>query len=588
MEFIKTLLNKISPTVKRGIGISVSPMSIMEIVDYDCEMGEIKNYIKTELQYDQILREINVETFEVTLQTLLKKFDISPQTPVILTIPNIFINRTDLPLELESDEIETALTSETEKNYIFKKSEPKISWNIISTDKENKVNTILYTAVQKTQIEKLEAVFKRQGLKLVAIDSAYSSLLRGLSVSGYVDNCIEKNQKWCVLIINNNSNTVIKLNGSQVLDIEEGPLALKSLDTDDLYPSLSSNLLEKLQNHPVESLVIINNTRDINANTLETYFNFKCPTVKIENNYHEGNPVFSFAFDPSKEAISPEVIGASSWKNAPVRFVFNYSNIAGADEVPGFLANMGISGNPLHFVLLGLITVAFLLITAISLICLPINGYLDEQYRNLSVQCAQYKEKFEKPKEKVFDLFDVVQTGFDNNEKFITSFDAVSSVIPEKVWISSINVDENLNASIQGRAYSVEDIVSYYQNLLSVGKFNNFKIKSIKVVGDASGTETPTDVSVNSPSAQPPTAPSTPNSSSSLLPPPPVAGLDSSIASGPKYYEFNLGNPVIVAATTDNKGENGEQKSVIQNFSDIAKNLKLGGNQPEQANPPTN
>lgn len=589
MEFLKKILNKLSPGVKRGIGIFISPFSTMEMVEYDYDLGEVNNYSKMEFEYDSILREINIENFELSLQNIIKRFEVSSQLPVVLTLPSIFINKKVLPMDLQPDEIYTALISETEKNYIFKKSEPTVSWNIISSDKENQTNTIIYSALQKHLIEKLEEIFKRQGLKLVSIETAYASFIKGLSVSGLVDDSIEKNLTWVVLIVKNNSNAVITLKGNQVLNIAETPLALNSLEADDLYPTLTSSLIEKIEAENVDSAVIINYSKVIETANLITYFDFKCPFIKIENNFCKGDPLFTYALDAKHEAINPEVIGASCWKNAPVRFGFNFS-AKGQDDDPGFLTNLGIAGNPIHLLLLGLITLSTVLVALISLVAIPINSSLEEQYRQMFTKCAQYKEKFDKPQTQTFNLNDVVQTGFQNNEKVVAAYSAVSSVIPEKVWITAIDIDENMNASIRGRAYNVEDIVSYYENLLSVSKFNNFKIKSIKVVGENSGTDTTKpDVSINTvpngPQMQPSPSPNnmspglpTPPGGSSMLPPPPSSsGINNTLAvsAGPRYYEFDFGNPTDTQQTDPNQPQE-EQKSGMPDLSGLSNSLKFG------------
>ena len=581
MEFLRKIINKIKPGIKKGVGVFISSSSTMEIVEYDYDLGEINNYSKLDFEYNVVQREINIENFEVTLQNILKHFEFSQQIPVTLTIPSIFINKKILPSDLEGDEIQMALVSETEKNYIFKRSEPSVSWNIISTNKESQLNTILYTALQKNLVEKIDGVFKRQGLKLIALETAYSAFIRGVSVSGLVDDCIEKNLNWSALLIKNNVHAAITLKGSQVLNIIESPLALNSFETADLYPSLSSSLIEKIQDAPVDTLLIANYSNIVEISNLIEYLDLKCPVIKIQNNIHEGEPLFKFGTETNFSIINPEVIGSSCWKNAPVRFGFNFLSSNNAqDEMQGLLASLGLTGNPLHMILFGLIAAVFVLISLISLIAMPINASLDDQFVQLSAKCNEYKEKFDKPQVKVFNLFDVVQKGFTNNEKIITSYDAISAVIPEKVWITSIGIDEDLNANIQGKAYSVEDIVSYYENLLSLSKFNNFKIKSIKVVGENTETTNITpDVSVNTignnsvPSSQPSGSPmpeSPPvQSGSSMLPPPP-SGVAS--ISGPKYYEFDFGNPTVIPPTTATTSQP-QQNGIL---SDITKNLKLG------------
>ena len=594
MNLLTTIINKINPGVKKGIGIFISSASTLEVVEYDYHSGVINNYSKISFEYDIISREINVDNFETALQNIIKNFEITPQIPITLTISSILINNKSLPLELDNEEVYTALVSETEKNYIFKKSEPAVSWNITSTDKDNHINNIIYSALQRQLVEKMDMIFRRQNLKLVAVDISYSSFIRGLSVSGIVDDCIKGNLNWSALIIKDNVNAVISLKGSHLLNIEETPLALNSQDTDDLYPSLASSFQDKIRDSKVDTLVIVNYSKIVDSNTLATYFDFKCPIIKIDNNFYKGESLFTYAMDSPFESINLEVIGASCWKNAPVKFGFNFLGSQNSDDTPGFLADLGIAGNPLHSILFILIAIAFLLVTSISLIAMPINASLDNQYRELSAKCTKYKEKFDKPQVKVFNLYDVVQTGFKNNEKLITSFDAISNVIPEKVWITSIAIDADLNASIQGKAYSVEDIVSYYKNLSSVSKLNNFKIKSIRVVGENSDTDQNTPaVSVNTiannsqpsmpvqpqntPPSNLPVLPSQPNGTSMLPPPPTSSTSINSLAviSGSKYYEFDFGNPKITQPLDTNQPQT-QEKGIISGLTDFSKNLNLG------------
>ena len=196
MNLLTTLINKINPGAKKGIGIFISSASTLEVVEYDYNSGVINNYSKISFEYDIITREINTDNFETALQNIIKNFEITPQIPITLAISSILINNKSLPLELDNEEVYTALVSETEKNYIFKKSEPAVSWNITSTDKDNHINNIIYSALQRQLVEKMDTIFRRQNLKLVAIDISYSAFIRGLSVSGIVDDCIN-NKRQC-------------------------------------------------------------------------------------------------------------------------------------------------------------------------------------------------------------------------------------------------------------------------------------------------------------------------------------------------------------------------------------------------------
>ena len=580
MKLLKSLISKYFSGPKKGVGINIDPESGLEIVEYDSNLGEILNYFQTEFPYDSLNREINIDNFEKVLQNLVRRFDVSSQTPVVLTMPSIFINKKELPMELQADEVSTALVSETEKNYIFKKTEPKISFEFVSTNKDRQTNTYLYSALQKNVLDGIEDVFKRQDIKLTAVETSYAALIRGISAAGLLDDYIENNTSWCAMIIKNNSNAVITLKGNKVNNILESPLALKSLDADDLYSALSSNLVEKIDETEVDSMLIVNYSREIDIDNLITYFSFKCPVIKVENDYFNGTPLFKYQADPNNKYVSAEVIGSACWKSAPVKFGFNFIGSSGKDE-GGFLSSIGLSGNPIHIYLFAAIALSTIVITALTVIFMSVNGFFESKNIEMSAQCNKYKAKFSQPVQKVFNLYDTVQEGFTNNAKFIDSFNALGSVIPEKVWITSVAVDSGLNTEVKGNAYNIEDIVAYYKNLLTVSKFNNLKIKSIKVVGEAdsnsnsSNSNTPTSVNINPPPLSPPSSGAAP----ALPPPPSIAGQDISSNTTPsspsqKYYEFIFGNPSEepkTSATTQS-----ESNSLIPNLDNIAKGFNLG------------
>jgi Tfp pilus assembly protein PilN len=555
MDFLNQLLSRMAQKPKKGsaVGIYISPFSSLEIVEYDLAFDDIKQYNKIPFEYDSILREVNIENFESTLQSLLRSFSFPSQTPVVLSLPNILINKKILPSELEAEEVATALTSETEKNYIFKKSEPKVSWSVVSSDRENQSNTLVFSALQKVMVEKLEDVFKRQGLKLVSIESSYSSFIRGLSVSGLVHDYIDNNLSWHVLIVKNNINAVISLKGSQVINITENPLALKSLELEDLYPTISESIKEKIQDLPVESLVVVNYSSIIDSQKLIRNLGYSCPFLEIDDNNFEGEALFESYVASELTSVSPETIGAACYKSAPVPFSFNFIEFGETEvEVPDFLASLGVMGNPVHLILLALIAVSLVFTLLVALIAIPVNAGLEERYRKLYLECKKYEETSQ-PQQKEFNIYNVVEKGFTNNEKLITSYDAISAVIPEKVWISSVNIDDDLKTTITGRAYNVEDIVTYYQNLLNVAKFDNLKIKSIKVAGGVQNkSEQTSDVQINSINStngqNNNSSPATPadNNRGSMLPLPPLPSSPNSnpllADAGEKYYEFNFSN----------------------------------------------
>ena len=100
-----------------------------------------------------------MEEFESTLVYLTTKVEISPNSPIYISLPNILTSIKTFPSDIEDIELEVALSSEAEKSYIFKKTEPKASWNLVSSNKETLTNAYLYSVLQKEQVDVITQIF---------------------------------------------------------------------------------------------------------------------------------------------------------------------------------------------------------------------------------------------------------------------------------------------------------------------------------------------------------------------------------------------------------------------------------------------
>ena len=63
-----------------------------------------------------------------------------------------------------------------------------------------------------------------------------------------------------------------------------------------------------------------------------------------------------------------------------------------------------------------------------------------------------------------------------------------------------------------------------------------------------------------------------------MLPPPPASGASINslaVISGPKYYEFDFGNPKITQPLNTNQPQT-QEKGIISGLTDFSKNLNLG------------
>lgn len=565
MESIKNFIKNLATPPSNRVGIYISSDSKIEVVYYNVDTQEIYGSQKSDFQYNQILREVLLDDLESVILNILNKMNIPANCPICICFPNILTSIKPLPSDLEDFEIELALTSEAEKSYIFKKTEPKPSWSFLSENKENLTNIYLYSIIQKAQAEKVGEIFEKNGLKLFAIDVSFTALLRGLESSGILNENLENHHKWCVAIISANNYLIAKFEGEKLLNIIENPLALRSIEPDVLYPTLNNTLTEKLQHEKLSNLYIVSQTQSFIAAKLAEHIKLMCNIHTIDNDKFNNNPLF---INPvaSVEPISPESIGAACWKRSKLNLNLNFHDKEDKEEIHGLLGQLGIK-KPVHLYLLIWAFSSFFVIFTITLLLFGINSYLNYQ---VSAQNSEIKnlEKFNVKPTKEFDESDVFLSVYNKNLELLTSYDSIGAVIPEKLWVDSFFIDNELQVKITGKAYKVEDIVIYFENLQNMAKFKNLKIKSIKIISVATSTKNNLDLNDSNASNSYKNEfdrERSPGGAEFDLPPPPMP--DTLSVQKQNYYQFIFTNYEVKPK---------KEPSFLDNLPGFAKNIIFG------------
>lgn len=475
MEFFRSLIEKLSTPVSKSVGVYISSDSQLEVVVFDKELNVVKNSGKAELKYDNVLRQVDLKELEATLYYFVNELDIPRNYPFYVSLPNILTSVKTLPADLEDIELDIALNSEAEKSYIFKKAEPKTSWILISSNEQTLTNTYIYSVIQREQIESIQQIFANNNLKLHAIDTSFACLIRGLSISGILSDNIQQNDKWAIVTISYNNYIIAKFDGGTLLNIIETPLALKSIEPDSLYPTISAAVSEKLGFDKLDNLYLVSQTSDFIAEKLTSHIKIICNVHTIDNNKFKGKPIFLSQSSTELEPTSPESIGAACWKNADIDLSFNFSDINTKNELQGFLGKIGIRKTLHLYLFIGLFA-AVILIGLTKFTLTGINSYLKTQVQKQSSEIKNLK-----PPPKEFDIDNVIISTFTRNLDVLNSYDAIGASIPEKIWIESFFIDDDLTTIIKGNSYNIEDIKIYFENLKTLAKFKNLKIKSINV-----------------------------------------------------------------------------------------------------------
>jgi len=533
------LLDKIKSKFERNssyIGIFVSPRSYIEVIEYDIKNNSIIKHGRIELIYDAITRQISdISDFEINIIKLFDELDIPINSPAVLSLQTTFLGHITLPNELEDSEIKAVLTEQLESNFIFRNQPPEISYETVTEIPETRSIHFVYTAIQKQQIIDIQDALKKIGMNIIAIDTSYASLLRGLSVAGICTEDVMQGTTWQVLLINNNSVITMSIMGNRLVDFSDVPVAIKSFQPNEVCSVIASYTNDIINSLNPDHLIIISKTDEVSARELSECFNFSCKITCIDENKYITEPLF--ITDDPEQLVDIETVGAVFWNKSDIPLSFNFLKEDGKSA--GINGPFELTARLFHNILLGCIAFTFLFAAAVDGICYTINSGLEQQYASLSSQAAQLENDLGATDQGVqVSSAEVVNKVFEKNSKVLQLYNALGSVIPEKLWLDSLELRDDLSTSIRGKAYSVDDIVAYYQNLIRAAQFQNLKISSIKVVdGNSSQTDNSgvSIVATNNKTLGPGTLPVIPN-----LPD----------ISTQKYYEFTFGATPTAAPVT--------------------------------------
>lgn len=107
--------------------------------------------------------------------TCLTEIKIAPQNAnVVVNMPSVCFGHSFLPTVLDDEGVTTALTSEIEQNYLFKKNVPVVSWVEVKENNSTEKRYILYSAMQEGVVDVIKQIFTDLGATLIAIENTYS------------------------------------------------------------------------------------------------------------------------------------------------------------------------------------------------------------------------------------------------------------------------------------------------------------------------------------------------------------------------------------------------------------------------------
>ena len=478
MDVVKTISKFFEVKRKNYIGITVSLNGMVEIIQINPATHEVVKYANSHVAYDARMREIeDFINFQETLENLFREIHIEPKdSDVIVCLPNIYFNFMNMPSDLSNEEIETAIVSEAENNYVIRTTTPKVSFFKLLKQDEANPEQIRYAvgAIQENVVLKTQEILEEMGCNIVAIETSNSALIRGLIWSKY----FKANVLTNVILISPNSFCIFTLNGEDWNDYIEIPMPIQSYDDLEIYQNIINAINESIESNPSEAMLIVSEVENVSAELLAAKLNFNGEIGFIEKNKYSSYPVTKVNLNILPEyvnKITPEAVGVSVYNYVTNIYPLNFSttNVTNQDKTVTveFKGQIIVVTNKLmQSITMAIVLSIFIIFLGVFFLLTYTMNAQDKIVQKYSDEAADLDKKlssFAGASKKV-DIrliqFDMLQ----NNRMEKLYYDSISIDKPHNLWLTKYYTDSNGAVLIKGEAASVSVVYEFFKNVKSM------------------------------------------------------------------------------------------------------------------------
>lgn len=502
---LEDLLSKLGASTKITVGVSISPSVGLEMVEIDRLTGTVNKYANRPLEYNHSTREItDYGQFQNSLEELFEELHIPKRSNVILSVPNVHFGMIKLPLLLTDEAITNAIMSEVEQSYIFKRQEPVIVWSEVFSNIDTENRTLAYTAIQKTVMDGIAQVFSDIGCTMVGLENSYTSLLRALYFTESAKDQMKEGTSWNLMIIGQNSYSIISMIDKKVAEYYEEPLALKSFVDDEIYNAIMTSAQLTLAGLPANYLVIVSETDLVSAEVLSMKMSLDCPVKFIECNKYTQSEMTTVNLNILPKLalqITPEAIGAAVHPFCDFPLKLNLVNnsedssesLAEGSEYPKInIGNLEIELTP-NFVKRLSLLIGGVLILPMFIISLVLGNYVIPQEKakqdglkskmdQINAEIAQYTHA---GKDNTFDVKSTTDKIISQNKVKLDYYSALGMSLPNQLWVTYYTTNEANKVDIKGKSSDVTGIYTFYKNMKQLVNNSDVRLYKLEIASES-------------------------------------------------------------------------------------------------------
>ena len=459
---------------KTHVGVSLSANNFIELVCVDDKSKSVVKYASGNIKYNNAIREIiDYDEFTEVLEGLFDEAGLDPsQCAVSLNLPNVHFGITAMDNESEEPFVIENLQSEIEDLYIFKRNEPEIRYQKFDNKKGRSQKNVVFSAMQTKVIVKLIEIFESLNCDLVRIDTSYSSLLKAIQYCDRFNKYVGRDEKTSVLLITPNSCCNFYLEGNIIFDLFEEPLAVKSFSTEEVYSTISKIATNTISKNSPQTLLIISETDEVNSELLASRLEFAGEIDCINKSVNANDNFIDIAEtgDIDSNMISYMTIeavgaGVSNFDDYPLDLNFLPDEKISKNIV-------GVGGYEVGLERLAIVVLIIALLLGV-IIGFAIKSTLENATSSISEdtegsrkQVKVFKERIDKTaKRKNKNVFPVLKQIVENNTSVVSTYIALSTEIPETVYIKKFVANGDGGIGIIGEAKTSEEVTAFLKGL---------------------------------------------------------------------------------------------------------------------------
>lgn len=503
---LNQLLSQLGGSNTKGtVGVSVSPSVGLEMIEINPKTKTVEKYACKPLDYDYSKREIaDYNRFIDVLKELFEELKISPKSSIVLSLPSVHYGLISLPINLSDEGVTSAIISEVEQSsYIFKRQDPVISWTDAYNNENKENREVVYGAIQQSALDEINAACVEVGCNLIAIETAPNCLLKTLSFNQLAEEQMAPNTTWILMVINQNSYSMITMNGRSIMEYREEPLALRSFVGDEIYEAIISSAQLTLQTVVSNYLYIVSETDVVSAEVLSMKIPFDGNVKFLESNKYVQNVIMQASYNvlPNQAIkITPEVIGAGVYQYSDFPFKFNLlgqgidANALVGDSAPKIMigdVEFELSSSVLKKAL-GIFAAIIIIPTVLIILLLNYlmggqQAKLDEINSQMEANKAELEGFADVDRKDEFDIKLETNTIQAYNRVKMIYYSAIGANIPPNTWLIYLKILANGKIDIIGRSQTADAVYSFYKGMKMSVINSDLRLNRLEMSADSVG-----------------------------------------------------------------------------------------------------